>query len=41
MADPQKDGTRQHNFAILSFSKIVLIGGTGYTGEIKKVFSLH
>ncbi|MGS2762708.1 phosphoenolpyruvate carboxykinase (ATP) [Sinomicrobium sp. M5D2P9] len=40
-ADPSEDGTRQHNFAILSFSKkIVLIGGTGYTGEIKKgIFS--
>ncbi len=41
MADPEIDGTRQHNFAILNFSrKIVLIGGTGYTGEIKKgIFS--
>ncbi len=40
-ADPSVDGTRQHNFAILNFSKkIVLIGGTGYTGEIKKgIFS--
>jgi len=40
-ADPGKDKTRQHNFAILNFSrKIVLIGGTGYTGEIKKgIFS--
>lgn len=40
-ADPKVDGTRQHNFAILNFSKkIVLIGGTGYTGEIKKgIFS--
>ncbi|MCB9169192.1 MAG: phosphoenolpyruvate carboxykinase (ATP) [Flavobacteriales bacterium] len=37
MADPAKDGTRQHNFAILSFTrKMILIGGTGYTGEIKK-----
>ena len=36
-ADPKIDGTRQHNFAILNFSKkIILIGGTGYTGEIKK-----
>src|SRR5690606_21526316 len=36
MADPQRDGTRQHNFAILDFTrKIALIGGTGYTGEIK------
>src|SRR6056297_480213 len=40
-ADPKIDGTRQHNFAILNFSKkIALIGGTGYTGEIKKgIFS--
>jgi len=41
MAIPKEDGTRQHNFAILNFTKkIVLIGGTGYTGEIKKgIFS--
>jgi len=41
MADAEVDGTRQHNFAILNFSeKIALIGGTGYTGEIKKgIFS--
>ena len=41
MADAAEDGTRQHNFAILNFSKkIALIGGTGYTGEIKKgIFS--
>jgi len=41
MADAEIDGTRQHNFAILNFSrKIALIGGTGYTGEIKKgIFS--
>src|SRR5690606_26869696 len=40
-ADPARDGTRQHNFSIINFSrKIILIGGTGYTGEIKKgVFS--
>ena len=40
-ADPEVDGTRQHNFAILNFTrKIALIGGTGYTGEIKKgIFS--
>lgn len=40
-ADPELDGTRQSNFAILNFNrKIVLIGGTGYTGEIKKgIFS--
>ena len=41
MADAEVDGTRQHNFAILNFTKkIILIGGTGYTGEIKKgIFS--
>jgi len=36
-ADPKVDGTRQHNFAMVSFThKTILIGGTGYTGEIKK-----
>lgn len=36
-ADPTTDGTRQHNFAIVSFKeKTILIGGTGYTGEMKK-----
>ena len=41
MAVPDRDGTRQHNFAILNFTKkIAIIGGTGYTGEIKKgIFS--
>ncbi|MFD0993674.1 phosphoenolpyruvate carboxykinase (ATP) [Tenacibaculum geojense] len=41
MANPEEDGTRQHNFAILNFTrKVALIGGTGYTGEIKKgIFS--
>lgn len=41
MANPEVDGTRQHNFAILNFTrKIALIGGTAYTGEIKKgIFS--
>lgn len=40
-ADPEIDGTRQHNFAVMNFEKkILLIGGTGYTGEIKKgIFS--
>jgi len=40
-ADAMTDGTRQHNFAILNFTrKIALIGGTGYTGEMKKgIFS--
>ncbi|HEX8332416.1 MAG TPA: phosphoenolpyruvate carboxykinase (ATP) [Segetibacter sp.] len=36
-ADPSLDGTRQHNFAIASFThKTIIIGGTGYTGEMKK-----
>ncbi len=42
LADPETDGTRQANFSILNFSKkIILIGGTAYTGEIKKgIFSV-
>ncbi|HEY1025468.1 MAG TPA: phosphoenolpyruvate carboxykinase (ATP) [Sphingobacteriaceae bacterium] len=41
-ADASADGTRQHNFSILNFSKkMILIGGSGYTGEIKKgIFSV-
>ncbi len=41
-ADPAVDGIRQPNFAIISFQhKTILIGGTGYTGEIKKgIFSV-
>lgn len=41
MANPIEDGTRQSNFSILNFTKkIALIGGSGYTGEIKKgIFS--
>ncbi|WP_241737944.1 phosphoenolpyruvate carboxykinase (ATP) [Hymenobacter polaris] len=36
-ADPTVDGTRQKNFAILNFSKkVLLIGGTAYAGEMKK-----
>jgi phosphoenolpyruvate carboxykinase (ATP) len=36
-ANPETDGTRQHNFSIINFSKkIILVGGTAYTGEIKK-----
>lgn len=36
-ADPKADGTRQENFTIISFEeKIVLIGGSAYSGEIKK-----
>lgn len=40
-ADPEVDGTPSKNFAILNFTrKIALIGGTGYTGEMKKgIFS--
>ena len=37
LAKPEEDGTRQENFSIINFSrKIILIGGTAYTGEIKK-----
>lgn len=41
-ADPEVDGTRQSNFAIINFTKkVILIGGTGYTGELKKgIFSV-
>lgn len=41
-ADPEVDGTRSDNFAIISFEeKTIIIGGTGYTGEIKKgIFSV-
>jgi phosphoenolpyruvate carboxykinase (ATP) len=41
-ANPAIDGTRSANFVVVNFSKkIVLIGGTGYTGEIKKsIFSI-
>jgi phosphoenolpyruvate carboxykinase (ATP) len=36
-ADPSVDGTRQKNFAIIDFTrKLILIGGTGYAGEMKK-----
>ena len=42
MAKSECDFTRQHNFVIINFTKkIILIGGTGYTGEIKKsIFSV-
>ncbi len=42
LADPVVDGTRQENFAIINFSrKMILIGGTAYTGEMKKgIFSV-
>jgi phosphoenolpyruvate carboxykinase (ATP) len=41
-ADPSQDGTRQSNFALIHFSRrMILIGGTAYTGEIKKgVFTI-
>jgi len=41
-ADPKVDGTRQENFAIINFTKkTIIIGGTAYTGEIKKgIFSV-
>jgi phosphoenolpyruvate carboxykinase (ATP) len=35
-ADPAVDGTRQHNFAIVSFTEKTILIGTGYTGEMKK-----
>jgi len=36
-ADPAVDGTRQPNFAIIDFTRrLLLIGGTGYAGEMKK-----
>jgi phosphoenolpyruvate carboxykinase (ATP) len=42
LANPEIDGTRQANFSIINFSKkMILIGGTAYTGEIKKgIFSV-
>ena len=41
-ADPNIHHTRQENFSIINFSKKkIIIGGTAYTGEIKKgVFSV-
>ena len=41
LSNSAKHGTRQHNFTIINFKrKIILIGGSGYTGEVKKgVFS--
>ncbi|PSK90126.1 phosphoenolpyruvate carboxykinase (ATP) [Taibaiella chishuiensis] len=36
-ADPAVDGTRQGNFTIVNFTrKVILIGGSAYTGEMKK-----
>lgn len=41
-ADPEIDGTLSNNFSIINFTeKTIIIGGTGYTGEIKKgIFSV-
>jgi len=41
-ADPEIDGTRQKNFAIINLTKrMILIGGTAYAGEMKKgIFSV-
>jgi len=41
-ADPKKDFILNKNFSIINFSKkTIIIGGTGYTGEIKKgIFSV-
>ena len=41
-ADPNVHGTRQANFSIVNFTeRTILIGGTAYTGEIKKgIFSV-
>ena len=37
LADPATDGVPHAQFSLLSFtSKMILIGGTGYTGEMKK-----
>lgn len=36
-ADPATDGVRQGNFTIVNFTKkMILIGGSAYTGEMKK-----
>ncbi|MFT4568733.1 MAG: phosphoenolpyruvate carboxykinase (ATP) [Saprospiraceae bacterium] len=41
-SNPKKHGTRQENFSIINFTKkTIIIGGTAYTGEIKKgIFSV-
>ena len=37
LLDPTECGTRQHNAAVVSFKqKMILIAGSGYTGETKK-----
>jgi phosphoenolpyruvate carboxykinase (ATP) len=40
--DPDECGTRQHNASVISFRhKVIIIAGSGYTGEIKKgVFTI-
>ena len=40
--DPRECGTRQHNASIISFKhKVIIVAGSGYTGEIKKgIFTL-
>src|SRR5690606_25608315 len=42
LANPEIDGTRQGNFTMVNFTrKVILIGGSAYTGEIKKgIFSV-
>ena len=42
LADPVTDGVPSANFAIINFTKkMIIVGGTGYTGEIKKgIFSV-
>lgn len=42
LADPEVDGTRSSAFVLLNFAKkLIIIGGTGYGGEIKKsIFSV-
>lgn len=41
-ANPETDGVRKENFAVINFTKrIILIGGTEYSGEMKKgIFSV-
>jgi phosphoenolpyruvate carboxykinase (ATP) len=37
LADTDKHGTRQQNFTVVNFTKkMILIGGSAYTGEMKK-----
>ena len=37
LADTEKHGTRQANFTVVNFTKkMILIGGSAYTGEMKK-----